>query len=193
MKQLISTVVALLAAQCILAHALWIETASTGARGQAQQIKILMAEAGEKPEPTEAQEWAAVKNFELYAIAPDGKQIKLSTTPQADYYAATFTPKTDGQYIILLKHENVGVLSFNPTHPFVPYMYATAQVLVGAMIEKATVTAFRQAPPLYLTATTNKEKKEVTIAIHNTKNKAVSPLVTAARYFSRNITWKHLE
>lgn len=83
----------------VWAHALWIKTDATGKKGQNQLVTVLYAEPDESPEKLE--DWYSdVKEFDLWLVAPDGKKVKLVTTPGEDRFTAAFTPDLDGVYTL---------------------------------------------------------------------------------------------
>lgn len=83
----------------LFAHALWIETKTTGKIGQKQSVKIIYSEPDEKPEKL-ADWFSDVKEFELWLIAPDKQKMKLNTTAGEDHFTAEFTPEQDGVYTL---------------------------------------------------------------------------------------------
>lgn len=117
--------------QNCIAHALWVETNTQGKKGVTQSVKVYFAEVGEKWEPVNGQEWAMVKNFELWLQSPKGELSRLEVSPQQDYYQANFTPKEDGIYQVIVKNTSIGPLNFPNTPPFIPYFYAKSAVQVG--------------------------------------------------------------
>ncbi|WP_379086200.1 DUF4198 domain-containing protein [Pedobacter sp. UC225_65] len=89
----------------VFAHALWIETASVGKKGQAQEVKVFFGEY-EGKEPDSAKKWFSnLKEFSLVLTAPDGSKKVLKTTPAVLCYKTTFTPEQDGTYILSIVHE----------------------------------------------------------------------------------------
>jgi hypothetical protein len=88
------------------AHALWIETASTGKKGTAQEIRVFFGEFSEgyaAATPT-AKWFSDTRSFSLIVTTPDGQEIKLTPTQQPQYFSATFTPDKDGVYAVRLHH-----------------------------------------------------------------------------------------
>lgn len=89
----------------LYAHALWIETTSTGKKGQAQDVKIFYGEYASK-ELEETEKWYSdVKYFTLWLTVPGKEKVKLSTTAGANFYSASFTPENDGVYLLTVSHE----------------------------------------------------------------------------------------
>lgn len=102
-KLILSLVILIAAISNLQAHALWIQTAPTGAAGKEHQIKIVYAEPNQKPE--KLSEWYSdVKEFELWLTTPDGKQEKLTTVAGDDFFTSKFTPSQEGVYILSIGH-----------------------------------------------------------------------------------------
>lgn len=81
------------------AHALWIETSTTGKAGQKQLVKIVYSEPDDKPEKL-ADWYSDVKDFELWLTTPDKQKVKLTTMAAADHFTSEFTPEKDGVYTL---------------------------------------------------------------------------------------------
>jgi hypothetical protein len=88
------------------AHALWIETASTGKKGTAQEVRIFFGEFsdGHAAATPTAKWFSDTRSFSLILTTPDGQEIKLTPTQQPQYFSATFTPDKDGVYSVRLHH-----------------------------------------------------------------------------------------
>jgi len=86
------------------AHALWIETAPTGKKGVAQEVRIYFGEFADK-DITPTERWFSdTRSFSLVLITPDKQEIKLNPNQQKEYFSATFTPEKEGVYTVLLHH-----------------------------------------------------------------------------------------
>lgn len=108
------------------AHALWIETASTGKKGQAQEVKIFFGEY-EENQPDSAAKWFSnLKDFKLVLTAPNGTTKVLNATPDVRFYKTTFTPDQDGTYTLSIVHEVKAIYE----NAKIEY-YAFAHVAVG--------------------------------------------------------------
>lgn len=83
----------------LLAHALWIETNTTGNAGQKQTIKIVYSEPGDNPEKL-ADWYSDVKEFELWLTKPDKQKVKLIAVAGDDHFTSEFTPEKDGVYTL---------------------------------------------------------------------------------------------
>lgn len=106
-------------------HALWIETSSTGQKGQKQTVRIVYSEPGDTPEKI-ADWYSDVKAFDLWLISPDMQKTKLTVTPGADNYTAEFIPDQEGIYTLSVGHA-AKELGGTTKYQF----NATAAVLVG--------------------------------------------------------------
>ncbi|MFC3561841.1 DUF4198 domain-containing protein [Pedobacter jamesrossensis] len=108
------------------AHALWIETPSTGKKGQPQNVKVFFGEY-EANEPDSAAKWFSnLKEFKLILTAPNGTTTVLTTSPDVHFFKASFTPNQDGAYKLSVVHEVADVYE----HAKIEY-YAFADVAVG--------------------------------------------------------------
>jgi len=104
MKKLVLFMLFAFISSHIWAHALWIETAATGKKGVAQEVKIFFGEYSEKSITPVAKWFSDINGFSLVAIAPSGNKITLSATPATDHYLATFTPGEEGVYSVVMHH-----------------------------------------------------------------------------------------
>jgi uncharacterized GH25 family protein len=93
----------------VSAHALWIETASKGKKGQSQEVKVFFGEY-ESNQPDSAAKWFSnLKEFQLVLTAPNGNTKVLAASPDILFYKASFTPDQDGTYKISIVHEVAAV------------------------------------------------------------------------------------
>lgn len=128
MKTKISLLLLLIAfsVSSAFAHALWIETSSTGKKGQAQEVKVFFGEY-ESKEPDSAKKWFSnLKEFSLVLTAPNGTTKVLTATPDVLFFKTSFTPDQDGTYKLSIVHEVADVYE----HAKIEY-YAFADVAVG--------------------------------------------------------------
>ena len=86
------------------AHALWIETSSTGKVGQKQQIAIYYGEYAENERDSVLHWFSDVKEVKIWLVSPDNKKTELTTTAEATRLVADFTPSVNGTYTILADH-----------------------------------------------------------------------------------------
>ncbi len=89
----------------VFAHALWIETASTGKKGQPQEVKVFFGEYESNEADSTAKWFSNLKAFKLVLIAPNGNTKVLTASPDVLFYKASFTPEQDGIYKISIVHE----------------------------------------------------------------------------------------
>ncbi|NII85918.1 DUF4198 domain-containing protein [Pedobacter sp. SG908] len=115
----------------VFAHALWIETASTGKKGQAQEVKVFFGEY-ESNEPDSAAKWFSnLKDFKLILTAPNGTTKVLTSTPDINFFKANFTPDEGGFYRLSIVHEVAAIYE----HAKIEYYtYANVFVTDGEVI-----------------------------------------------------------
>ncbi|MEH3115035.1 DUF4198 domain-containing protein [Pedobacter terrae] len=120
----------------VFAHALWIETALTGKKGQPMEVKVFFGEY-ESNEPDSVAKWFSnLKEFKMVLTAPNGQTKVLTASPEVLYYKARFTPDQDGTYKISIVHEVADVYE----KAKIEY-YAFADVAVGTSKINATFPA----------------------------------------------------
>ncbi len=127
MKKTVLVVVLLaLSISGAFAHALWIETASTGKKGQAQEVRIFFGEYEENQPDSTAKWFSNLKDFSLLLTAPNGTARILKTVADVHCFKASFTPDQDGTYTLSVVHEVKTIYE----HAKIAY-YAFAHVAVG--------------------------------------------------------------
>jgi len=105
LKSLLFTLILIATANQLFAHALWIETKTTGKIGQSQEVKVFYGEYVNN-EREEISKWFSdVKDFSLWLTMPGQKKVKLNTTAGSNFYVANFTPDKEGVYILTVVHE----------------------------------------------------------------------------------------
>jgi len=110
----------------VFSHALWIETASTGKKGQPQEVKIFFGEY-EANEPDSTAKWFSnLKEFKLVLIAPNGTTKVLTASPDLHFYKASFTPDQNGTYKLSVVHEVADIYEKGKL-----MYYAFADVAIG--------------------------------------------------------------
>jgi len=103
-KTLIVALLLFVSAPSLLAHALWIETKTTGTKGKPQEISVYFGEFSDN-DITKADKWFSdLKDFTLVIISPSKKEIKLKSTELENKYQAFFTPDEDGVYTVVMQH-----------------------------------------------------------------------------------------
>lgn len=125
MKSILSLIALFIGSQ-LFAHALRIETNSTGKVAVTQEIKIFYGEYAEGHDEPFDKWYSDVPEFKLWLIDGNQKKIELNTTKEDGYYSAEFTPNSKGRYLLMISHaaKDLGgkyIYQFN----------ATATVLVG--------------------------------------------------------------
>ncbi|NIG56010.1 hypothetical protein [Chitinophaga sp. Cy-1792] len=104
MKKLLFSALLCCCMHTVFAHALWIETMTTGKKGQAQEVKIFFGEYADNERDSVGNWFSNMRDFSLYLMAPDGSKQQLECTPAGDHFRATFTPATDGAYVLYIDH-----------------------------------------------------------------------------------------
>lgn len=99
------TVLLSFATTSIFAHALWIETASTGKVGQKQTVKVFYGEYVANERDSVTKWYSDVKEFTLWVVGPDQKKTQLTLTPGLNYFEGSFTPDQNGAYTVAVSHE----------------------------------------------------------------------------------------
>lgn len=134
MKNILTFIAVLLTCSNAMAHALWIETAAAGKVNKKQEVKVFYGEYSYGIfEEVGGEAYNKVKDFELWAVAPNGEKTVLTLTPSAKYYSAWFTPKADGAYTLVLNNNKIDVLDYTQYDfgIFKTHYHATAKVNVG--------------------------------------------------------------
>lgn len=130
--------------QNLLAHALWIETASTGNLNTTHKVMVYYAEPGDKHEQI-SDWWSNTAEFELWLLAPNGKKTKLQLQKGVKEFTANFVPKENGEHKLYIHHV-VAQLAGKTQYEF----NASALVTVGSSATKGTEIADDSANLLYL-------------------------------------------
>ena len=106
MKKITLLVLGLLfATSSLFAHALWIETASTGKIGQKQTVKVFYGEYVANERDSVAKWYSDVKEFSLWLVGPDEQKTQLTLQPGVNYFESSFVPDKNGAYTIVVSHE----------------------------------------------------------------------------------------
>lgn len=123
----------------VFAHAIWIETSSTGKIGQAQEVKIFLGEYASNERDSLSHWFSNTKESTLFLTAPDGKKTQLSATPAGNYLAATFTPAVAGVYTLSIDLPLTMVYGTTRIHYYAVATVVVNQSLSGvANVNKAT-------------------------------------------------------
>ena len=150
------------------AHFMWIETATTGKAGKKQDVKVFFGEYtyGLQEKVTD-DAFAKMKNFEVWAIAPNGDKTTLTLQPGEDFYSGYFTPPTNGTYTLVLNNNKIDVVDYTQYNfgIFKTHYHSTAKVVVG---DKVANTAALNPDGLTIVDTTKKlsaQKVETTLTV----------------------------
>lgn len=138
MKTKLSLLLVLLAfsISSAFAHAMWIETAANGKKGQAQEVKVFFGEYEHNEIDSAAKWFSNLKDFKLVLTAPNGTTKVLTATPDVKFYKASFTPDQNGTYKLSIVHEVAAVFE----KAKIEY-YAFADVAVGTSKVNSTFPA----------------------------------------------------
>ncbi|MBL3658452.1 DUF4198 domain-containing protein [Fulvivirga sediminis] len=133
----------LLTSKATFAHYLWIETSETGKKGEEQTIKVHYGEYtyGVVEDPN-GENFAAVKDFELWVIAPSGKKQPIKTTIKKNAFVGSFTPKENGVYTVALNNKEIDVIDYTQYDfgIFRTHYHSTAKVIVGSEVKSSATT-----------------------------------------------------
>lgn len=89
----------------LFAHALWLDTKATGAKGKAHEISIYFGEFSEN-DITKSKDWFSdLKDFTLVVISPSKKETVLNAKALETKYQAYFSPDEEGVYTVILHHK----------------------------------------------------------------------------------------
>jgi uncharacterized GH25 family protein len=110
----------------VFAHALWIETKSTGKKGQPQEVKVFFGEYTTSDVNATKKWFSNLKDFSLVLTAPDGTITTLKTNADSLFFKTSFIPVQDGNYLLSVVH-HVKDLYQNARLQY----YAFANVAVG--------------------------------------------------------------
>lgn len=86
------------------AHALYIDTETSGEVGKAQEVKIYYSEFEDRSIEKVADWYSDVASFKLWLILPDGTREQLSTSEKNDHFVSEFTPEQKGKYRLEISH-----------------------------------------------------------------------------------------
>ena len=95
------------------AHFLWVETKPIGKINQKHEVKVFFGEyTYGVSEKVGEEAFNAVKNFTLWAVAPNGEKTKLETKAGDLFYSASFTPNANGTYTIIADNDTIDVIDY---------------------------------------------------------------------------------
>ncbi len=116
------------------AHYLWIETNPTGHINQEQEIRVYFGEYTYGViEKVNGEAFPKVKDFTLWVINEKGQKTELKVSEAENYYAAKFTPKSNGTFTILLNNNNIDVIDYTEYNfgIFKTHYHSVAKIQVG--------------------------------------------------------------
>ncbi|UXP32342.1 DUF4198 domain-containing protein [Reichenbachiella agarivorans] len=135
MRKIITSIAILLAVtSSSMAHYMWVETSSAGSINQAQDIRVYFGEYTYGLEEKVGDEaFTKVQDFSLWVVSPSGKKTTLKTKEQETYYLASFVPKENGTYTVILDNNNIGVIDYTQYDfgIFKTHYHSVAQIQVG--------------------------------------------------------------
>lgn len=137
MKKLLFSVILFFSCQVLFAHAIWIETITTGKIGQAQEVKVFLGEYADNQRDSLDHWFSNMKEFTLWLVTPDGKKQQLTCTPAGNYFTASFTPATAGTYVLSIDHTVKEVYGENKIHYYAQGVVKVDGSLKGADNVKA--------------------------------------------------------
>ncbi|RZL20207.1 MAG: DUF4198 domain-containing protein [Pedobacter sp.] len=104
-KIIIAALILCLTYSGAFAHALWIETSSSGKSGQKHTVKVFYGEFVTGERDSVAKWYSDVKDFSLWLVGPNHEKVQLNLTPGTNYLESSFVPDQDGGYTLLVSHE----------------------------------------------------------------------------------------
>jgi hypothetical protein len=115
------------------AHALWIETGTTGKIGQQQTVKVYYGEYAANERENISKWYSDVKEFTLWLVEPDQQRTQLKLTADSNSFTSSFTPNKNGLYALEISHEAKELGGTTKYH-----FLASTNVTVGKIISAAT-------------------------------------------------------
>lgn len=88
----------------VRAHTMWIEAPFTGRIGEPQPVKIRFGEFSLRMITATRQWFSDIADCQLMLLAPDGTTFTLDKTKADSCYTASFTPHTEGWYLLYFEH-----------------------------------------------------------------------------------------
>jgi hypothetical protein len=119
--------------QGAFAHAIWLETNPNGSRGQQQEVRIYYGEYVEGlHESLDGNFKGELQQFTVWLVSPDNRKTALTCTPGKDYFTASFTPRQDGVYTLLLENTSLKIVDTKGDLGMMkPVFYGKTTVTVG--------------------------------------------------------------
>ncbi|EOR93582.1 hypothetical protein ADIARSV_3295 [Arcticibacter svalbardensis MN12-7] len=117
----------------IFAHALWIETKSTGNVGQKQVVKVFYGEFVSNERDSVDKWYSDVNEFSLWLVGPDQKKTQIAVVPGVNFFEGAFTPVQSGAYTVMVSHEAKELGGLTKYH-----FLSSANIVVGKVLPTAT-------------------------------------------------------
>lgn len=132
--KLLTTLLFLFITSTSFAHYLWIETNEVGEKSKEHIVRVHYGEYtyGVIEDPN-GENFAGVKNFKLWLVAPSGKKEAIETTINANAYEGSFVPTENGTYTVVLNNNEIDVINYTQYDfgIFKTHYHSTAKVVVG--------------------------------------------------------------
>lgn len=90
--------------QKVEAHAIWLESSATGTQGKAQEVRVYYGEYATAELEKTADWYSDLRSLEVFVLAPDQSQVRLTLEDKGDYFVSTFAPSQAGVYLIYTSH-----------------------------------------------------------------------------------------
>lgn len=104
MKKFLFSVILCCSMQALFAHAIWIETVTSGKIGQPQEVNVFLGEYADNERDSTQNWFSNMQAFTLYLVTPDGQKEQLTCVPAGNHFTATFTPKVAGAHLLSIDH-----------------------------------------------------------------------------------------
>ncbi len=112
-KSIITIILLVFVATQSFAHYLWIETNPSGKIGQEQEVKVFYGEYTYGViEKVNGEAFPKVKDFSLWIVDANGVKKQLKVTAKENHYLASFTPKNNGTYTVVLDNDKIDVIDY---------------------------------------------------------------------------------
>ncbi|QBQ42863.1 hypothetical protein E2P86_17645 [Sphingobacterium psychroaquaticum] len=162
MKKLIVSILTFFVVLSASAHAVFIETALKGVKGQSHTVKVVY---GEPDEHEDISKWWWYKDgmqVDLTLIKPDGSTTALTTTAQGNHLLATFVPDQEGVYHVSLARDTERREGAKTQYQ----INALASIQVGRSTVGNVATHIVNDLFVYADQGVYKNKKEVSLALY---------------------------
>lgn len=134
LTKIVFTILTLFISSSSFAHYIWLETASTGRKGETHTVNVYFGEYNHGViEDPNGENFEGVKDFKLWVIAPSGTKSILETAIKDNAYQGSFVPSEEGTYTIVLNNDEIDVIDYSQYDfgIFKTHYHSTAKVEVG--------------------------------------------------------------